>query len=239
MEHHFEPVRGMFDDARVFTKYLVRARFTELVVGGIPQKPEVIESWLRQRILGGDQELAIMLRKTLHDLEIDVAEDATREEIIEAATKMAATRNGNTFRRNGCGLALAAYNVKAMLKEATAILYPGGNGGHAWGKTRKAPRSFLAERVFVDEYQVPLGRDEPDGTLMQVGHPDTPQGKRSTLTYYDYCVQPEVTFTISSSEDAIAPEQWERILVQGQRLGMGALRSLNYGQFRVMEFAQA
>jgi hypothetical protein len=237
MEHHFEPVTGIFDESGVFTKYRVGAIFTALVVGGIPQKPEIIESWLRQRILGGDQELAIMLRKTLADLNIEIAEDATREEIIEAAKNIAAARNGNTFRRNGCGLALAAYNVKAMLKEATAILYPGGNGGHKWGATKKSPKSLLAERVFVDDYLIPLGKEEPDGTMIQVGHPDTPQGKRATLTYYDYCVQPGISFTVSSSEDIITREQWERILVQGQRLGMGALRSMGYGQFKITDFA--
>lgn len=237
MEHHFEPVESVFNDSRVFAKYRVHAKFTALVLGGIPQKPEIIESWLRQRILGGDQELAIMLRKTLADLDIEVAEGATREEIIEAAKNIAATRNGNTFFRNGNGLELRAYNIKAMLKEATAILYP--YQVEKWGPTKKAPRSLVAERVFVDEYAIPLGRDAPDGTLMQVGHITGPKGPRSTLTYYDYCVQPEIQFTISSSEDCLSQEQWERILVQGERLGMGAIRSMNYGQFKITDFARA
>jgi len=236
MDNHFEPVESIFDDQSVFTKYRVGVRFTELVMGGIPQKPEIIESWLRQRILGGDEELAIMLRKTLTDLDIEVPETATREEVIEAAKNIAATRNGNTFFRNGNGLELRAYNVKAMLKEATAILYP--YQIEKWGPTKKAARSLLAERVFVDEYSIPLGRDAPDGVHMQVGHVSGAQGKRSTLTYYDYAVQPEIQFTISSSDDIITRTQWERILVQGQRLGMGAIRSMNYGQFKVTEFAQ-
>lgn len=236
-EQHFEPVNGIFDESKVFTKYRVGVKFTELVVGGIPQKPEIIESWLRQRIIGGDQELAVMLRKTLEDLDIEVPEDATRDDLIEAAKKIAATRNGNTFRRNGVGLGLAAYNVKAMLKEATAILYP--YQVEKWGPTKKAARSLLAERIFVDDYLIPLGRSEPDGTLMQVGHVDGPRGRRSTLTYYDYCVQPEIGFTMSSSEDIIEKKQWERILVQGQRLGMGAIRSMGHGQFKVTEFARA
>lgn len=236
MDHAFEAVTGIFDESAVFTRYRVGVRFTELVIGGIPQKPEIIESWLRQRILGGDEELAIMLRKTLADLEIEVPENATREEIVEAAKSIAATRNGNTFFRNGKGVELRAYNVKAMLKEATAILYP--YQVEKWGPTRKAARALLAERVFVDEYGIPLGREEPDGTMMQVGHVTGPKGPRSTLTYYDYCVQPEIGFTISSSEDCITGEQWERILVQGQRLGMGAIRSLGYGQFKITDFAK-
>jgi len=240
MSDGFRPVTGIFDESRVFTTYRVGVTFTELVMGGIPQKTEAIESWLRKRIFGGDEELRIQLIRTLQDLEVDVPQDATRDEVIEAAHKMAATRNGNTFRRDARGLGLAAYNVKAMLKEATAILYPGGPaGGHKWGSTGKAPKSFLAERIFVDDYLIPFGRTEPDGVHMQVGHVSGPKGRRSTLTYYDYCAQPEVAFTISSSEDSITPDQWRRILIQGQRLGMGALRSMGYGQFKVTAFAKA
>lgn len=234
MDHEFQDVAGIFDEARVFTKYRVGLTFTELVVGGIPQKPEIIESWLRQRILGGDLELAHQLRTTLVDLAIEVPEVATPEELIEAANKIAATKSGNTFRRGAYGVALASYNVKAMLKESTAILYP--YQVEKWGPTKKAARSMMAERIFVDDYLIPLGRDEPDGTLTQVGHISGPKGPRSTLTYYDYCVQPSVTFTMSASEDCITREQWERILVQGQRLGLGALRSLGYGQFKITAF---
>lgn len=240
MDTEFRPVTGVFDDAAVFTPYRVSIMFTELIVGGVPQKPEIIESWLRDKFLGGDQELAIMLRRTLADLEIEVPEDAGVEDMIAAAKQMAAERNGNTFRRlaNGGGLGLGAYQLKAMLKEATAILYPysAPDGKGKWGVTRKAARSFLAERVHVDDYLIPLGRHEPDGTFMQVGHVDGPRGPRSTLTYYDYCVQPELTFTVSSSEDAVTPEQWRRILVQGQRDGLGALRSLGHGRFKVTAF---
>jgi hypothetical protein len=231
VDSQFVPVQGIFDDGEVFTKYRVGLTFTELVVGGIPQNPEMIESWLRTRILGGDQELAIMLRRTLDDLEIEVPAEAGVDEMIAAAKEIAATRNANTFRRNAQGLCLAAYNVKAMLKEATAILYP--YQVEKWGPTKKAARALLAERIFVDDYLIPLGRMEPDGTFMNVGHVDTPRGKRSTLSYHDYCVQPEIGFTMSSSEDILTKDQWARILIQGQKLGIGAMRSMGHGQFKV------
>jgi len=236
-ETTFAPVVGIFDESSVFTTYRAQLTFTEWVVGGIPQKPEIIESWLRQRILGGDQELAIMLRKTLEDLNIEVPEAASREELIEAAKNIAATRNGNTFRRDHNGLGIGAYQVKAMLKESTAILYP--YQVEKWGPTKKAAKALLAERIFVDPYLIPMGKHEPDGSHMQVGHVDGPKGRRSTLTYYDYCVQPTIEFTFSSSEDIITREQWQRILVQGQRLGIGAIRSMGFGQFKVTGFERA
>lgn len=231
------PVTGIFDEleAAQFTRYRIGLAFTGLVVGGVPKKPEVIESWLRARILGGDEELRLMLVKTLEDLEIEVPADASREEIITAAKSIAATQHGNTFRRDERGLGLADYQIKALLKESTNILYPYA-GGHKWGPTKKTPRSFLAERIFVDGYLIPLGRVDPDGTMTQVGHITGPQGKRSTLNHYDFCVQPEISFVVSSSEDAISRDQWVRIWIQAQRLGLGALRSMGYGQFKVTAF---
>lgn len=238
MESGFAPVTSTFDNTGDFTRYRVRATFRDWVVGGVPQKPEIIESWLRQRIMGGDEELRLALLKTLEDLEIEVAADASREDIIAAANQIATKHHGNTFRRDEHGLFLAAYQIKACLKECTAIAYPGGNGDgtHKWGPTRKSPKSFLAERVFVDEQQVYLGRMEPDGTHMQVGQVTGPRGPRSTLTYYDYCVQPEIEFTMASLDDCISMEQWRRILVLAEKIGIGALRSLSWGQMGITAF---
>jgi len=174
-------------------------------------------------------------------LEYDIPAEATHEEILEAIKKVAAQRNGNTFRRNEDGLFLSGYQIKAMLKEATAIMFPGGNGDgtHKWGITRKAPRSYLAERVFVDELAVPLGRTEPDGTHLQIGQVKSPKGQRSTLTYVDYCEQPTISFTISSAQDCIDRTKWTEIFVLSQRLGLGALRSMGYGTFKVTAFDKA
>jgi hypothetical protein len=245
MDREFIPVEGVFDkvESSVFTKYRVGIQFTELVMGGIPQNPDIIESWLFRILEGDAAEIEMMLRKTLNDLEIEVPANATKEEVMQAAKGVAATRNGNTFRRKRPdGLCIAAYQVKAMLKESTAILYAYNakdkDGKHIgrWGPTFKSAMAFFAERVFVDDYLLPMGRQEPDGVHMQVGHVSGPQGKRSTLTYVDYCAQPTLSFTMSSSEDMITAAQWERILIQSQRTGLGAMRSLGHGQFKVTEF---
>ena len=98
---------SIFADTSVFTKYRVSIAFTDLVMGGVPQKPEIIESWLRSRILGGDEEMRIQLIKTLDDIGIEVPADATREQVIEAANTMAAMRQGNTFRQDDRGMCLA------------------------------------------------------------------------------------------------------------------------------------
>lgn len=228
------PVIGIWDteESDLFQKYVVSIRFVDWVMGGVPQKPEIIESWLRQRIMGGDDELRTMLLKTLEDLDYEIPANATHDEILEAIKVVAQQRNGNTFRRDERGLFLAAYQIKAMLKESCNILY----AGEKWGVTKKGPRNYLAERVFVDEQRVYLGRTEPDGTHLQVGQVNGPRGPRSTLTYIDYCDRAEVTFTVASLNDCITPNQWRELLVLSQKGGLGALRSMGYGQFKVTGF---
>jgi hypothetical protein len=210
-------------------------------MGGVPQKPEIIESWLRQRIIGGDEEIRLQMIRTMDELGYDVSADMTHDELLEMSKKFAQERSGNTFRRDERGLFLADYQVKAMLKENVAILYPYSEKANRMGPTQKAARAFWAERVFIDEYNVHLCRDgvpltEPDGKHLQIGHVPSPKGPKSTLTYYDYCLQPELTFTMSSLEDMVTGEMWQRVLLAAQRNGLGAIRSLSSGQFKVTAF---
>lgn len=253
----YRPVVGVFDAIKdtLFTRYRVEAQFDRWVMGGTPQRPEIIESWLRTRIMGGDEELRLMLLKTLQDVEIEVPSEASTEEIMEAAKKTAQQRNGNTFRRGPNGLVLGGYQVKALLRESTNILFA---GKEKWGETRKGPKAYLAERVFVDELDIPIGRyiedmsaqngvptqvwepmREHSGTHLQIGQVNGPRGPRSTLTYVDYCERASIQFHVSSLEDCISHDQWAKILTLGQSLGLGALRSMGYGTFKVTGFEQA
>lgn len=234
IEPAFTPVTGIWDaeEAQLFTRYQVSLTFTGRVLGGVPQKPEIVESWLRQRITGGDEEVRTVMLQTLDDLGMDVSEGMTMEQLHAVAKDVAAKQHGNTFRRDEQGLFLSAYQFKAALKENTNILF----AGSRWGVTKKGPKSFLSERVFIDQDRVYLGREEPDGMQLQIGHVTGPQGPKSTLTYYDYCNQPSCVFSVSSMKDEVTLEQWRDIFLSMQRNGVGALRSQGYGQFRVTAF---
>ncbi|MDQ3540249.1 MAG: hypothetical protein M3440_06130 [Chloroflexota bacterium] len=232
LEPVLDEVHGIWDDSDVFTKYRVSCTFTGKLMGGVPQKPEAIEGWIRQRITGGDAEMLHLMRQTLEDLEIDTTNLNSAEELQSAARRFAAEQHGNTFRRDANGLFLSDYQIKAAIKENVNILY----AGDRWGKTKKGPKSFVAERVFVDEPRIYLGRTQSDGMHLQVGHVTGPKGPRSTLTYYDYCEQPTLTFTLSSLRDEVEADHWKQIFLAMQRNGIGAIRSMGYGQFRVTAF---
>lgn len=118
VERTLPVVTGIFDDidTKLFTKYRVELTFVDRVMGGVPQKPEIIESWLQQRITGGDTEVEAMFRKTLDELGVDVTEGMTHDELVEAARKVAKEQHSNTFRRDEHGLFLASYQLKAAFK---------------------------------------------------------------------------------------------------------------------------
>ncbi len=114
-----------------------------------------------------------------------------------------------------------------MLKESTNILF----AGERWGVTRKGPRSFVAERVFVEPDKLWLGRQEPSGVELMVGHLSGPTVPRSTLGYHEYVEQPALEFTILAVREALTREQWADIWVLAQENGFGALRSQGFGRF--------
>lgn len=250
------PVKGIWDDDEgdLFVFFDVAIKFAAEVFGGIPQKPEIIESWLRTKVLEGDDEVRLMVLKTLQDLGHELPESGSYDEMMTAVKVVAAQRNGKTFRRDSVGLFLHRYNIKAMLKECVNILYAGetyvDDDGKThkkgWGPTRKGALGYFEERIFVDTHRAYLMRDarpltQPDGVHLQIGHVMGPKGKQSTLDYFDYCWQPEMTFRIKVLRDAtkeLTPKRWKEIFLQGQEIGMGALRSLSYGSFKVTKFVQ-
>lgn len=221
--------------ARLFTHYRVSIQFRDRVMGGVPRDPRVIEGWLRSKAGVTDQdEIIAMTRRTLIDLGQELPETATIEEMIAASEKIAAERSTNGFKRGADGLILEGRQIKAALKEATHILY----AGERWGVTKKGPKSFLAERVFVLEDEIPLGRAEPDGVHLMVGHVSGPGGPRSTLTYHEYCERPSCVFTVLSAGDAIDAAKWAEMLTLMQENGIGALRSQQHGRFDVTDIAR-
>jgi hypothetical protein len=218
--------------ADLWTRYRVTIRIDNRLMGGVPKDPKVIEGWLKAR-MGLDQgdQLRDMVATTLRNLGHEVPAQATEAEIEQAIHSTVGDKSTNGFLRDEHGLFIEGRQVKALLKETTSILYPYAIA--KWGVTRKAPRSFLAERVFCEEDRIPLGRQEPDGVASFIGHVTGPQGPRSTLTYVEFCERPVLSFTVMSLEDAITLDVWDRILETAQREGLGALRSQGHGTFTV------
>jgi len=202
--------------------------FRDKLIGGVPKDPRLIEGWLRARAgLEVAQEIRQAMLRTLGELGVEVQEDMTFEQLEQASAALAARKQTTGFKVGEHGLYVEARQVKAMLKESTNVLF----GGERWGSTRKGPRSFVAERVFVEPDKLWVGVDETSGVELMIGHLWGPTGPRSTLGYHEYVERPALEFTVMAVRDALTPEQWADIWVHAQENGFGALRSQGFGRF--------
>ena len=148
---------------------------------------------------------------------------------MQASDALVARRLTTGFKRAEHGLYIEARQIKALFKESTNILF----GAERWGPTRKGPKSYLAERVFVQPDRVWLGCEAPDGLELVVGHLNGPTGPVSTLGYHEYVVQPSLSFTVWVVRDLITSTQWADVWVLAQEIGLGALRSQGHGRFQL------
>jgi hypothetical protein len=196
-------------------------------MGGVPKDPKLIEAWLRTKAGVSDtEEVRAAVLRTLSELGAEVRPDMTFAEIEAASEKIAGVKETTGFKRDEQGLYLEARQFKAGLKESTNILY----AGERVGPTKKGPRAYLAERVFVSPDAIYLDRTEPDGIEMVVGHVTGPQGPRSTLGYHEYVRRACVVFDVLVTQDSIPKQWWPELWTHMEENGFGALRSQGYGK---------
>lgn len=238
---------GIFDtETSMFVTYSATLRFRDRLMGGTPKNPRIIEGWLRSKAgIDQEEEIRRATLRTLLELGADVTPDMSFEELERASEALAASRQTNGFKVGEQGLYLESRTVKAMLKESVNILYPYGSG--KWGSRKttdrktgeekdtggKGAKSFIAERVFVSPDKLYLGRAEPDGVEMFIGHVTGPKGPQSTLTYHEYVEGAAIDLSVMVLRDEVRAEYWPEIWVHAQENGLGALRSQGFGRFDI------
>jgi hypothetical protein len=227
---------GVLDNqSQLFVHYDAQLTFRDKLLGGVPKDPKLIEGWLRAKAgLESGQELRRALLRTLSELGLNASGETTSEDLIHASEELVARRLTTGFKRGEQGLYIEARQIKALLKECTNILF----AAERWGPTRKGPKSFLAERVFVQPDRVWLGTDAPDGLEQVVGHLSGPTGPVSTLGYHEYVVRPTLTFSVWVVRDLISASQWADVWVLAQEIGLGAVRSQGHGRFQLTRWSR-
>lgn len=209
-------------------------------MGGVPKDPKLIEGWLRSKAgITDTEEIRRALLRTLEELGAEVTAEMSYEELEKASAKVAGVKQTTGFKRNEQGLYIEARQVKAAIKESCNIVFEWQGSAvkqrEMYG-VGKAARSFLAERVFVQPDQIVLGRQDPDGIEMFVGHVTGPSGPRSTLGYHEYVTQAEISFEVLVTKDAIPQEWWPQLWTQMEENAIGALRSQGFGKFDIVEW---
>lgn len=220
---------GVLDhQSQLFVRYAAQLSFRDKLLGGVPKDPKLIEGWLRAKAgIEDGQELRRALLRTLSELGMPASGELNPDDLVQASDALVAQRMTTGFKRADRGLYIEARQIKALLKECTNILF----GAERWGPTRKGPKSFLAERVFVQPDRIWLGAEVSDGLELVVGHLSGPSGPVSTLGYHEYVVQSTIDFAVWVVRDLISAEQWADVWVLAQEVGLGALRSQGHGRF--------
>lgn len=227
---------GIFDQqaAQLFTTYAAQIVFRDKLMGGTPKDPRIITAWLRTKTgVTDEEELRQMMLRTLLEMGGELPEgvdprQATYAQLVEASERLA-NNQAVGFKRGDGGLYMESRTIKAMLKECTNVLF----AGERWGATKKGPRSFLAERVFVNPDKVWLGTQEPTGIELFIGHTSGPKGPQSNLTYYEYVERAAVDFEVMVVHDDVLNDHWPLLWLHAQENGLGALRSQGFGRFDV------
>lgn len=202
--------------------------FRNKVIGGVPKDPRLIEGWLRAKAgLADHDEVRQAMLRTLAEIGAEVTEQMTFDDLVKASEAVATAKQTTGFKVGTEGLYVESRQMKAMLKESTNVLF----GGERWGATRKGPRSFVAERVFIQPDKLWLGVPEPTGIELMIGHLTGPIGPRSTLGYHEYIEGATLAFDVLVVRDCITEAQWREIWVHAQENGFGALRSQGFGRF--------
>ena len=239
---------GIFaSSSNLFVRYRAELQFRDKLMGGIPQNPEVVEGWIRSKSgVSAEEEIQNLVRRTMVEQGTWKA-DMTSAEIEQASKLVAGLKETSGFKRDAeGGLFVESRQIKAALKEAVNILYP----GEVWGATTrrnakgedvtgyrgKGPKSYLAERVFVSPDHIHLDRMEPDGVELVIGHIIGPQGPRSTLGYHEYVTNATIQFDVLVVRDAIKAEYWPELWSLMEENGIGALRSQDYGRFDIIRW---
>lgn len=240
---------GIFKDQSEFATYRAVLQFRGKIVGGVPRNPKVIEGWIKKKMGVTDEpELRSMVIRTLQEMGLAADESMTEAQLMELYSQVAsdaAFQQANGFKRDALGPYIESRQVKAMIKESTAILF----GKERWGPTYKGAKGYTAERVFpAQNDMIPLMRTK-DGDLLDerfpetdlsmelvIGHIDGPKGPQSTLTYVEMAERPWIEIELMVLRDLITMDTWAAVWNFAEENGLGAMRSQGYGRFDVMSF---
>ncbi len=239
----------------IYTRYRVRIRYRDQVLGGVPKSGNSLEWYLNEKF-SSDEEKADFKRR----VESGALSDDEKAEIREASW--------NTFERDRNGnLCLWHGNFKACLREVFVTLgltqkFPikatkakeakSAKVGGAKPASSEGPvlvpardpsaggRQTLQHGVHVDPLRLVFLRDNQpikiaDGYVDKVKHITDAAGKRSALGRHDYIDQPEIEMVLKwPTASVFTIDDMKKALAVAQDDGLGACRSQGIGKFDVI-----
>lgn len=223
---------GVFDGYvnKVYkSQYEVEILISE-IHGGVPAHPKVAEGWIRSKYLDRDDQVRQLVAEAMEGRGLDPADtpidsSAMDEVIGDIINKKLLS---GFYRRDG-QLVIPGRYVKAMLKESANIAF--GANKRGWGGTQKSTKSWFPEHVFVPEKWIPLGATEPDEIVQRFVH----TWRGSSIAYNEVLHEAKAKFTVMS-DHTFTKDEWGKLWVTAQNIGIGAVRSQGFGTFEVTDW---
>lgn len=225
--------RDIFGVKGDFTSYHVELQVLSKIIGGVPKDPDTIRKWIESRIAqGADLELQRVLDETVAAMESEGKDPGNTDELFDAVAR--ATEGGNGFKTIAGQLVYEGRCMKAAIKEAVNVAYPGTTWPKKPAGIKKGLMRYGAERLFVEEEYIGLGVSEPTGTEQRIKHIITPQGPRSAINVVDFVERPLLSFTLSVLDDFLPDDAWGRVWETLEHIGVGADRARGDGRFELV-----
>lgn len=217
-----------------FVRYRAELQVRERLTGGVPKDPDTVKAWLKSRLEMEDRALIDLANETQAAMMTQDGARPSADDLLDAVVGQ--VEAGNGFKRIDGQLIYEGRCLKAGLKEAANVAFPGTDFPGKPAGIRKGLMRFLAERVFVEEDGIPLGIGEASWTEQRVKHITTPQGPRSAINVVDIVEKPRLTATIAVLDDCISPQTWGAIWETLEEIGIGADRARGDGKFDLVSW---
>ena len=108
-----------------FTRYEATLVVRDKIIGGVPKDPDTILKWLRSRLEMEDRAIIELAEETAAAMQTEAGERPAADELLaEVARKF---EGGNGFKSANGQLVYEGRCMKAALKEAANVAYPGTN----------------------------------------------------------------------------------------------------------------
>lgn len=191
--------------------------FVGRLCGSVPLNKDIVEGWLEARMPKEKPEEG----KSIEEIKKEVIESI--EEVTEKVTL--------GFQKDGGVLVVRGGTIKAHLKDCANQIKD------AITPKIKNFRGKVANKLYVEEYFVPLSKDgqlvnSEDGQYDQAVHVMTPQGPRNALKTIRFLYKPTLKFQLRLMKDSeITPERIKEIFEYGSIHGYGGERGMGEGRY--------
>lgn len=228
-------------DPKLFVYYDVEMRFRERLYGGVPKDPKIVQAWLAKKTGFDDELTKAQLIQSLNERGVPAAEGMTQEEMEKLVDDMA-DKKVNGFKLDDHSIYIESRQIIAAIKESTNILW----SGERWGPTRKGPKAFVSERVYIPTSKVRLlkpGGDkgyitEPDGVETNLVHTTGPAGRVSAFTRSEYVDGAHIKFILKALRGHLEVERFVALFLHIGENGLGAARSQGKGKCDVLSWEE-